>query len=465
VTNSRSVQALVLGGGITGLTAARDLAKHFESVLVLESSDQLGGSIGAVTIAGQSVDSGAEAFAVSRDDAVLLIESLGLMDDLVVPSRADARIRTGEEAYLIPYGILGIPSNLDDPAVLAAVGADALSEARELDSLSWNITRPISIGHLVRKRLGNAFADRLLAPVVGGVHAANPDSLDADAIAPGLVSSAEKAGSLTAAVARMRAAAAVSRPGGAIMSLRGGMHSLIDALVRDLEQSGVSILLSASAASATYDAGAWRVTTEGGDEYSSEVLVVALPARAAAQLFAADRLLNEPLSQVQTVDVAIVILAIRGAPELDTAPLGSGVLISAGTEGIEAKASTHATAKWEWLAQRSGGIHILRFSYGRDGHLPSDLAGLPEQALADAKKLYGLISPEVIAAKTILWPASLVHSGTGHLEVAERVNDEVSKRINLEIIGAGLGGNGITGAIRQAQEAVSRLIVRYFRGD
>jgi oxygen-dependent protoporphyrinogen oxidase len=347
---------------------------------------------------------------------------------------------------------------------LAAVGADALAKARELDARPWNLAGSISIGHLVRTRLGNAFADRLLAPVVGGVHAANPDLLEADAIAPGLVSAAEKAGSLTAAVAKMRASASASRPGGAIMSLRGGMHSLVDALARDLNQSGVSILLSSSAISATYAGGVWRVITESGEEFTSQVLVAAVPSKAASQLFADDRSLSESLSEVQTVDVAIVILAVR-APELAQAPLGSGVLITGDSAGIEAKASTHATAKWAWLRERSGDLELLRFSYGRDGQLPSDLAGLPEQALADAKALYGLNSPEVIAAKTILWPGALVHPGTGHLEAAKRVNEEVSKRSNLAIIGAGLAGNGITGAIRQAHDAVSQLSVRYFRSD
>jgi oxygen-dependent protoporphyrinogen oxidase len=189
-----------------------------------------------------------------------------------------------------------------------------------------------------------------------------------------------------------------------------------------------------------------------------------VPSKAASQLFADDRSLSESLSEVQTVDVAIVILAVR-APELAQAPLGSGVLITGDSAGIEAKASTHATAKWAWLRERSGDLELLRFSYGRDGQLPSDLAGLPEQALADAKALYGLNSPEVIAAKTILWPGALVHPGTGHLEAAKRVNEEVSKRSNLAIIGAGLAGNGITGAIRQAHDAVSQLSVRYFRSD
>lgn len=464
MTDVRAVQALVLGGGITGLVAARDLTDHFESVLLLEKNNQLGGSIGRISIAGQNVDSGAEAFAVSRSDALELIESLGLSESQVVPDRADARIRSGNETYLIPYGILGIPSDLDDPAVLDAVGADALAKARELDARPWDLSGSISIGQLVRARLGDAFADRLLAPVVGGVHAANPDLLEADAIAPGLVSAAAKAGSLTAAVAKMRASAAASRPGGAIMSLKGGMHALVDALEADLTKRGASILLSTAVNSAIYSEGLWRVTTEIGEEFTSEVLVVALPSRAAAQLFANDHSLSEPLSEVQTVDVAIVLLAVR-APELALAPLGSGVLITSDSAGIEAKASTHATAKWSWLGTEFDDIHLLRFSYGRDGKLPADLASLPAQALADAKALYGLHSPEVVEAKTVIWPGALVHPGTGHLEAARRVNAEVSRRKNLAIIGAGLGGNGITGAIHQAHEAVTQLSVRYFHDD
>ena len=457
-------QVLVLGGGIAGLVAARELAKDFNSIIVLEKNDQLGGSIGSTVIAGHRVDSGAEAFAVNRNDALALIDSLGLTDQLVEPARADARIRSGTNSYLIPRGILGIPSDLSDPSVLAAVGADALAEAIDRDARPWNLAGSISIGQLVRTRLGSAFVERLLAPVVGGVHAANPDLLDADALVPGLASTAANLGSLTAAVSKMRASASAARPGGAIMSMRGGVHTLVDSLALDLTRHGVSIRLSVGAATANYFQDLWHVTTDTGETFTSEVLVVALPSRAATQLFASDRSLTEPLSQVQTSDVAIVLLAVR-APELAFAPLGSGVLISSDSQGVEAKASTHASAKWAWVAETFGDTHLLRFSYGRDGRLPADLLNLQELAVADAKVLYGLEAPEVIQAQTIHWPGALVHPGSGHLAVAKTVSQEVAGRKNLMIIGSGLGGNGITGTIRQAQEAVSDFRVRYFASE
>lgn len=464
MSSAHKVQALVLGGGISGLVAARDLSDRFDSVLVLEKGVQLGGSIGRVQIAGASVDSGAEAFAVMRNDTLDLIEGLGLADALVVPGESDARIRSGGDTYLIPYGVFGIPGDLDDPAVLAAVGPEALAKARELDAMPWNVSGSISIGELVRLRLGDEFVQRLLAPVVGGVHAANPDSLEADAIVPGLLSAAAAAGSLTAAVAKMRSSATAARPGGAIMSLRGGMHALVDALASDLTERGVSIRLSATVTSVASENDSWRVETESGDEYASEVLVVALPAKVASKLLAHDPELSQALASVQTVDVALVLLALR-APELADAPLGSGVLVTPGTSDVTAKASTHATAKWEWLGETFGDVQLIRFSYGRNGHLPADLASLPAQALADAKALYGLASPQVVQAETVLWPGALVLPGTGHLAAASRIKAAVASRPNLAVIAAGLAGNGITGAIHQAREAVSLLSVRYFGND
>ena len=464
MSNLKRAQVLVLGGGIAGLVAARELTNDFDSIIVLEKSDQLGGSIGSSIIAGHRVDSGAEAFAVNRNDALELIDSLGLTKQLVAPARADARIRSGRDTYLIPHGIFGIPSDLSDPSVLAAVGPEALAEAIELDARPWDLVESISIGKLVRTRLGNAFVERLISPVVGGVHAANPDLLDADAIVPGLVATAAAMGSLTAAVSKMRASASASRPGGAVMSLRGGMHTLIDALALELADHGVSIQLSAGAASARYLQDLWHVTTTTGEEFTSEVLVVALPSEAAAHLFAEDQSLTEPLSKIQTTDVAIVLLALR-APELASAPLGSGVLITADSEGVRAKASTHASAKWAWIGELFGDTHLLRFSYGRDSQLPDDLLTLQDLAVADAKVLYGLKAPEVIQAQTILWPRALVQPGSGHLTVAKAVGYEVAGRKNLAIVASGLGGNGITGTIRQAQEAVAEFRVRYFAGE
>ena len=55
--------------------------------------------------------------------------------------------------------------------------------------------------------MGKRVLDRLVSPVVGGVHSADPDLLDVDMVAPGLRAGIRQHGSLAAAVAAQRKAA------------------------------------------------------------------------------------------------------------------------------------------------------------------------------------------------------------------------------------------------------------------
>ena len=68
-TQRKARTALVVGGGVAGLTAARDLAVAGLRVTLVEAADHFGGAVGAHEVAGLVLDSGAESFA-TRSDAV-----------------------------------------------------------------------------------------------------------------------------------------------------------------------------------------------------------------------------------------------------------------------------------------------------------------------------------------------------------------------------------------------------------
>jgi oxygen-dependent protoporphyrinogen oxidase len=97
--------------------------------------------------------------------------------------------------------------------------------------------------------------------------------------------------------------------------------------------------------------------------------------------------------------VAIVVMVVD-APSLDSAPRGTGVLVRGGV--TRAKALTHASAKWEWLASSlPQGHHVIRLSYavtpGED---------VRSHALADASRLLGVpLSPEqLLGIDQVEWP-------------------------------------------------------------
>ena len=89
------------------------------------------------------------------------------------------------------------------------------------------------------------------------------------------------------------------------------------------------------------------------------------PREAATLIGTADPGLSVQVLQAPITPVLICTLVLDDH-RLDGAPRGTGVLVSAHASGVLAKALTHATAKWRWLADTAGpGRHVLRLSYGR----------------------------------------------------------------------------------------------------
>ncbi|WP_155849932.1 FAD-dependent oxidoreductase, partial [Arthrobacter sp. H41] len=202
------VPVVVVGGGVAGLVAARTLARRGLQVTVLEESARFGGSVDSRELGGFRLDSGAESFSTRSATVPGLAAELGLEAELVVPEAAGAWVQLpGKDlqrsAQPLPSsGVLGIPADPTDAGTAAAIGRAGVLRA-SLDRMlppGSLATRPgVSLGELVRTRMGEEVLDRLVAPVAGGVFSADPDTLDVDAVAPGLRAAMGRLGSLGAA--------------------------------------------------------------------------------------------------------------------------------------------------------------------------------------------------------------------------------------------------------------------------
>ena len=447
--------AVVIGGGISGLVAARRLALAGKKVTLLESSNRLGGLIRGVELAGHTIDMGAEAFAVARPDTLNLIRELGLEDQLVSPQNAEARILADGRTFKIPHGVLGIPSNLTDPALAEAIGEEAVAEAQHLDAQPWNLAEAGTVAELVRTRLGDAVLETLVTPVLAGVHASHPSLLEIDAVAPGLFALASKLGSLSAAAAQLRANAA--RPGSAVASLRGGMHTLVSHLVATIQELGVEVRLNTPAAGSFKTPDGYQVLLADGSRIDANYLVLATPPRVSSQILGSFPALATPLALMRAVDVTVVALQVNDSA-LDAAPVGSGVLVAPSEQTIQAKATTHATSKWQWLANEFGpGKHLIRLSYGRDGVVPANDGALLATARADAQALFGIKAAQIGQLVVQEWPGSLIQARSGHLSLVNQILEAQKEFPNLALVGAGLGGNGITGILAKSSVQYTQI--------
>jgi oxygen-dependent protoporphyrinogen oxidase len=363
-----SADFVVVGGGVGGLVLARRLVLGGSTVILIEASDRLGGTVARQTVGGIDVDAGAESFATRGGVVAKLAKSLGLGDDIVEPNPAGAWLQpaTGPAFHLPENSLLGIPAFPLARDVTDIIGARAGWRAF-LETLIPGTygAKSVTIGELVRKRMGVAVLDRLVRPIARGVHSTDANDLPLDQAVPGLRAALLRNNSLARAVQDLRGTSA--RAGSAVAGIRGGVVRLVDQLSVDLNRFGVDVRLGVAASGVEPD----HVMVDG--VRLEGTVVVAAPG-----------VLGNSTDRGHRVVLATLVVE---QPLLDAAPRGTGVLVAEGAAGIHARALTHSTAKWPWLAERAGGKHVVRLSYDDAGE---DLA---EVARADAEALLGVPIP------------------------------------------------------------------------
>jgi len=205
-------------------------------------------------------------------------------------------------------------------------------------------------------------------------------------------------------------------PGSRVAGIRGGIVRLVDELEADLERFGVEVRLNSRVSELT-SAG----LTVGRDRLAGQVLVAAPGGGVEA----------DPGRRLTLVTLVV------DQTELDAAPRGTGVLVAEGAPGVEARALTHLTVKWPWLAERAGGLHALRLSY--DG-APQDAA---LRAPRDAAALLGMPIGRVVDTASVTW---------------ERAAPRRHSVDGIRYVGEAGAGTGLAAVIGQAEAEADELL-------
>ena len=470
----RRPHVLVLGGGIAGLTAARQvLLEHpVWRVTVLESAAQVGGKLRREEVAGTLVDTGAESLLFRRPEAAALARAVGLGEDLEHPATYAARVWSLGRRRPLPRSVMGVPgdpASLEESGLLSPAGL-----ARALDEPTLGPTdeqqrviagEDVSVGDLVASRFGDEVVDRLVEPLLGGVYAGDARRLSVAACTPQILALARDGGSMLEAAGASLAAPASSTP--VFVGVRGGVGRLAESVAHDVEARGGDVRTGVTARRLTRTADGFAVETgpvPAPSTVAADAVVLAVPAAPAARLLQdlAPAAAAE-LGGVAYASSAVITLAFdtRALPDLD----GSGFLVPP-SEGRLVKASTFSAAKWGWLreageAEESGAgvpLTLLRLSVGRIGEeqrLQVDDARLVVDATADLAEALAVTLPDPVDSRVTRWGGGLPQYAPGHLGLVSRVREAVAAVPGLAVCGAAYDGVGVPACIASGEQAAT----------
>lgn len=464
-------RVVVIGGGVSGLVAARDLALAGVPVDLLERESELGGRIAQADIAGLRIDVGAEAYATRGGTVEELLRELGLASEITTPAPLGSWVVAGDRAMPLPAsGAGGVPSDPLSRASFAALGVTGALRAAVERLL------PVSVGaeaetlaELVRARLGGRVLDRLVRPVSLGVYSTAPERMPIDAI-PGLGAAFKRRGSLVRAARDLRESRTAA--GGAVAGLQGGMGTLVRRLVSELETLDVRMRTGIDVRSVERDGSEWTARDAGGVEVGrGGAIVLAVDECTAAGLI--DPSAEPAARQSERVEVIALVL---DDGRLTCAPRGTGALVaeeSGGGQGagsspseeepIRAKALTHASAKWPVLARRAGqDRQVIRLSYGRNGRSPEtehlDDSAAMHLALSDASRIMGV----TLHAASVRGMARRIWHVSGPIVSGE--GPHVEAPAGVVLAGDWVSGTGLASVIPGARDA-ARLALRAVSGS
>ncbi len=420
------MRIVVVGAGIAGLTAARDLTAAGHEVVVLEAADRAGGKIRRHEVGGVLVDVGAEAMLARRPEGVGLAREAGL--EVAHPAVQSSRVWTRGALRPLPRTLLGWPLDLDELEASGILSAAGVTRARHQYATTHG--DDVSVGELVGSRFGDEVVDRLVEPLLGGVYAGHAHGISARAAAPQLLALAAGGAPPT------------PDPGSPVFAApRGGMGELTDRLAAGLDvRTGVTV----------------RELRREGDGFvlageTADGVVLATPAAPTARLLAdlAPAAAAE-LAAMSYASVVVVTLAFDPADVPDAVRAASGFLVPP-VDARRIKAATFSSSKWGL----DHDVVLLRTSLGRLGEertLQRSDDELVADSLADLREATGLTAAPV-DHHVQRWGGGLPQYEVGHLDRVARVRASVAAVPGLAVCGAAYDGVGIAACIASGRAA------------
>ncbi|MEP7009061.1 MAG: protoporphyrinogen oxidase [Acidobacteriota bacterium] len=454
--SAEALDVLVIGAGISGLTAAFRLRRAGLSVEVIEASGRVGGAIETHSEAGFRFELGPNTVLDNHPAVSKLLRDAGLDDEAnrekIVASPAAKRRYLWKGDHLEP--LPGGPPGLLLTRLFSLGGKLRLLREpwiRRRSAAEIAAAPDETVAAFVRRRLGDELLDYAVGPFVSGIYAGDPERLAVRWAVPKIFALETEHGSLIRGALAQRKGPS---PGGAMFSFRDGLETL----PRRLAQEIGDLRTDVSAMSVVRSGEGFRVETSDGPIGARRV-VLAVPADVAARLLEeATEGKSRTFTEIPYAPVAVVALGV--AREQIVHPLDGFGFLAPRRESLRLLGCLFPSTIFPDRAP-AGHVALSAFLGGRtdpeivDPAIWSDdrLLGLVQKDLGRALGLYS--RPKLAIVRR--WPRAIPQYEVGHgrfVALAEEIERELP---GLRLAGNFLGGVSVPDCIRNAGRIAAEI--------
>ncbi len=463
----------VVGGGISGLTAAYVLARDHTAtcdVTLYEAGDHCGGTVETVRRDGFIVEGGPDSWVTEKPWAEELARELGLGHELLPSNDAERRTYIAEAGRLaaLPDAMrMMVPLDLaalDDSPLFSDTAKQAYraeparaEELRRTALLSHGTDADESVASFVHRHFGEEVTRTVAGPLLAGVFGGDIEQLSARALLAPFVTMEHETGSLITALQQRACSSARS----VFTSLSSGLGTLTDRLAAALPQ--VCIRLHMPVLTLGYGDG-WNVQTPNGCEHFDALLISTSidPARHLLSSLSIQAASEAAMCLPRDTSSSLIVALgyTESSAKTISVPPGFGLLVKSrpARDADSLLACTFVQQKFADRVPASGVLLRAFFGSAAADRLSAESdASIAAAARAQLDALLGPLPSQADLTLVRRWPRSLPQYSVGHLTRMRRFESLLAGIPRLAVVGNALHGVGLPDLIRDATKAAHQL--------